>query len=243
MFRLRTSTKRYRRRHCKAVVRCKISPRGASDSVGVGNLPPDEEQESVRHIPDDLNGDATSSEALNASWNESSEGEEQGDSAEAGNDGPYDLEGFTDGRNDGDAPAVERRPPLQSSPEMQAPALDNGPSDKGQPSTSCRPEILGHSKSSHSEIADELHEHRKRAREEMGDAEGFFGEEGDADARMKKRRRTEQNMEQPIIQSKPRPARLRRQQDIRTAQEIPTAAAPWGSARSTSCGRYCQCQR
>lgn len=39
---------------------------GASDSVGVGNLPPDEEQESVRHIPDDLNGDATSSEALNA---------------------------------------------------------------------------------------------------------------------------------------------------------------------------------
>ena len=53
----------------------------------------------------------------------------------------------------------------------------------------------------------------------MGEAEGFFGEEGDADARKKKRRRTEQNMEQPLIQSKPRPARLRRQQDIRTAQE------------------------
>ena len=57
--------------------------------------------------------------------------------------------------------------------------------DEPQEAATHPPGILGQFTSNHSEIADELHEHREREREEMGEAEGFLGEEGDADARKK----------------------------------------------------------
>lgn len=102
------------------------------DSDGVGNAPPIEEQESARHIPEVLNnlqGEATSSEALNANWNGSSEVEEQGDCGEEETDAPYNLEGVNGESNNGDAPEINWSPPLQPCQEIRAPIPDNGSSD------------------------------------------------------------------------------------------------------------------
>ena len=88
------------------------------------------------------------------------------------------------------------------------------------PQEATSPVILHRFGSRHPEIADELHEHRKRIRDTLGEQEGYLGNEGHAGEHERKRRRASENTEQAVRHLTSRPAHPQRRQAIRTAQEV-----------------------